>query len=110
MTPEKIEALMTENELPWKRIIAKMWAIQDLEGKYPQLVVLIEKSEKNGADLLKFVVFICDVPVDADVNFFKEFLRYSGVVMRKSKCPIIQTKFLSNLLYAHHCLLELLSD
>lgn len=80
MTPENIEALMTEMKLNWNRIIPKMWAVQDDTNEFPQVAVSIEKSEKKDSHLVKFIVFICDVPVNAKPSFFKEFLKLNFIV------------------------------
>ena len=80
MTPEQVENLMTGINIKWQKIIARMWAVQDETNKYPQIVLSIEKSEKKDARLLKFLVFICDVPVDVKPDFFKEFLKLNFIV------------------------------
>ncbi len=78
MTIDKIEALMTELSLPWEMVIPGMWTIRD--EKHPQIVISREKSEKKNTYLLKFLVFICDVPVNAEPRFFKEFLKLNFLV------------------------------
>lgn len=77
MLPEQIEDLMTRMSLPWSRIVKNMWAVEDPEGKYPRLVISVEKSVKKDSELLKFVVFICDVPADSPAEFFVEFMRHN---------------------------------
>lgn len=78
MTIDKVEALMTSLNLPWETVIPGMWTIRD--ERHPQIVISIEKSDKKGTKLLKFLVFICDVPVGAEPKFFKEFLKLNFVV------------------------------
>jgi len=80
MTTEMLEKLMTDMNLKFSRVIKNMWSIQDHEDKLPPLTMLIEASEKKGSQLLKFMVFICDVPAETDPVFLKEFLRMNFLV------------------------------
>jgi hypothetical protein len=75
MNAEQIEALMTRMNLPWSRVVKNMWNIDDRGDNLPGVTVSIEKGEKHGRDLVKFVTFICDVPHDAGPEFFLDFLR-----------------------------------
>ena len=75
MTAEQIEKLMNEMNLPWSVVVRNMWNIDDPDDSLPGVTVSIESSEKSGAEIVKFVTFICDVPHDAGPEFFLEFLR-----------------------------------
>lgn len=75
MDSQQLETLMTEMKLPWQRIVKDMWAVEDTDKGDPRIVITVEDSLKKNAKLLKFIVFICDVPNDAAPEFFKEFLK-----------------------------------
>ena len=77
MTSQELESLMTQMQIPWSRIVKNMWSVEDPEGKYPRMVLTVEKSGKSGAELLKFITFICDVPQEVGPEFFVEFLRHN---------------------------------
>lgn len=75
MEPEHIEALMAKMGLKWQRLARGMWAVDDPEGKIPKISICVEPSLKKGEDLLKFIIFICDIPRDTGPKFFREFLK-----------------------------------
>ena len=75
MTPEQIEALIIKTGIKWEKIAKNIWDIDDPDDDIPGITFTIEPSEKYGEELLKFTVFVCDVPADAKPEFFKEFLR-----------------------------------
>ena len=104
MTPEQIETLMTEMNLPWSSVVKNMWNIDDRGDNLPGVTVSIEPSEKDGEQLVKFVTFICDVPHDAGTDFYLEFLRLNfrvdhGTFALESKSELcyIDTLELANL-------------
>lgn len=75
MTPEQIEKLIAQSGMKWKKIVRNIWDIDDPDDNLPGITVAMEPSERSGEELLKFIVFICDVPTDTKPEFYKEFLK-----------------------------------
>ncbi len=103
MTPKHIEDFMTRKGINWKPIVKNMWAVIDPEGKIPRITISIEPSERAGEELIKFIVFICDVPLNSPPEFYKQFLKLNfkvdhGAFAMESKSELcfIDTLELSN--------------
>ncbi len=75
MTPKHIEEFMTRKGINWKPIVKNMWAVIDPEGRIPRITISIEPSERAGEELIKFIVFICDIPLNSTPEFYKQFLK-----------------------------------
>ncbi|MFA6450989.1 MAG: hypothetical protein WCX65_16055 [bacterium] len=75
MTSTQIENLLTNMGVKWDKIIKNMWSVVDPEGKIPKVIISIEPGGRTGGHIIKFVVFVCDVPVDTGIDFYKEFLK-----------------------------------
>ena len=75
MTPERIEKMMTRMELPWKKVVKDMWSVDWPDDSLPGITLSIEPGETKDDKLLRFIVFVCDVPKGTGPEFFKEFLK-----------------------------------
>ena len=75
MNANQIESTLTAMGVKWEKIVKNMWAVADPEGKIPRITITVEHGDKKGVDLLKFIVFVCDVPVDTGSEFYKNFLK-----------------------------------
>ena len=91
-----IEDWLSKTGHKWKRIMKDMWAVEGGEGKTPQVTVSIEHDHLGGLSVLKFVVFICDVPHDVEPKFFVDFLKLNfrvehGAFAMESRSEMIFT-------------------
>jgi hypothetical protein len=75
MTSTQIENLLTKTGAKWEKIIKDMWSVADPECKIPKITIAVEPGGRTGGHIIKFIVFVCDVPVDTGVDFYKEFLK-----------------------------------
>ena len=75
MTSTQIENTLNAMGVKWEKIIKDMWSVIDPEGKIPKVTISVEPGGRRGSHLVKFVVFVCDVPVGTGPDFYKEFLK-----------------------------------
>jgi hypothetical protein len=104
MDTEKIEKLIAASGIKWKKIVKNIWGIDDPNDDLPGISIAVEPSERNGERLLKFIVFIADVPKDTGPDFYKEFLKLNFKVEHgafametKTEMVFIDTLELENL-------------
>ena len=94
MKYEDIPQAVSKMGLKCETIVKGICAVVDPQGKIPKITICVEPSLRAGEMMFKFIVFVCDVPIDTKSDFFKDFMKLNfrvqhGAFAMESKTELI---------------------